>query len=284
MHRWRRAAWARQEAWESGEISTAEWLGTANFALTTSNFFARTGYLRQHPLRAYRYAHDYFALAYAAITGRLGVLPEELLQYRVHAQNTIKTEPARLTKELQKVHLDLVRALAEPLTQNQEYRRELAHYLRAAFQNISSFRMDVFLSLCAGLAAGYSEEEIVAGLSSLTPENFPELDHHPNTGLIDELISGPISAREASLAQELKELKTKLSGKNEQFAPAKHLAKLRQQIIESRWMNLGRILGAGKHWARDQGSTPEEKLQNLKNALRESPWYKMAKPFEMPED
>jgi hypothetical protein len=235
-------------------------------------------------LRAYRYAHDYFALAYAAITGRLGVMPEELLQYRVHAQNTIKTAPARLTKELQQVHLELVRTLAEPLTENQAYRRELAHYLRAAFQNISSFRMDVFLSLCAGLAAGYSEAEIEAGLSSLTPENFPELEHHPNTGIIDELITGPISAREATLAQELKELKSKLSGKKEEVAPARELARLRRLILESRWMNLGRVLGAGKHWARDEGGTVEEKLRNLKTALRGSAWFRMAKPFEVPED
>ncbi len=285
MATWKTAAWSRQEACFRGDITPADWLGLANFPMTTSNIFARSDYLRENPFRAYRYAHDIFALATAAIRDKLEVLPETLLEYRVHAQNTIKTAPAKLTTELQRVHLDLARALAREITDHPETRGRYAAYLRGAAENISSFRLDVFHALCAGLAAGYSDEEIEAGLAGLTAEKFPELEEHPNTGIIPLLAeSKEPTARETELAQSLKEARKKSGSLRDALRPARDLAKLRQQILASRWMTLGRAFGAGKHWARDEGKSAEEKLTNLRRALHQSPWYKLLKPFPVEKD
>ena len=59
--RWLTAAWdagtAEPDA-ATGGPDLPGWLGRANFAATTSNFLARTDWLRAHPFGDYRYAHD----------------------------------------------------------------------------------------------------------------------------------------------------------------------------------------------------------------------------------
>src|SRR6516165_8998082 len=80
--------------------------GYGNFTKTTSNFFFRTGAIRQ--FRPYRYAHDYFAALTLALQGALGVTHEELLDYRLHSTNTIKADGrGAVVSEVIQLHLDL---------------------------------------------------------------------------------------------------------------------------------------------------------------------------------
>src|SRR4051812_30964835 len=74
--RWFHGAWSlgTQEG-----ITLPEWLGQANFVATTSNLFVRAAYLQANPFRPYRFNHDYFFLATAALENQLNVLPEVLL-------------------------------------------------------------------------------------------------------------------------------------------------------------------------------------------------------------
>ena len=64
---------------------------TENYFATTSNFvFRRRIYEKVGDFRALRYAHDWdFALRIASVTG-LGLLPEALIRYRIHENNTIR--------------------------------------------------------------------------------------------------------------------------------------------------------------------------------------------------
>ena len=74
--RWLTAAWdagAAEPDAATGHPDLPGWVGRANFAATTSNFLARTDWLRHHPFGAYRYVHDYAVLVRAALHDRLAV-------------------------------------------------------------------------------------------------------------------------------------------------------------------------------------------------------------------
>lgn len=74
---------------------------TENYFATTSNFVMRREWFeRVGPFRPLRYAHDWdFALRMARIS-RLALVPEPLLQYRVHATNTIRENQAAMIFEI----------------------------------------------------------------------------------------------------------------------------------------------------------------------------------------
>ena len=74
---------------ERGSIEQA--LLRGNFVLTTSNLMMR----KQHsnaigPFRPFRYCHDWDFLLRAIGSARIGWLREQLLNYRLHAANTIR--------------------------------------------------------------------------------------------------------------------------------------------------------------------------------------------------
>lgn len=65
-------------------------LQRGNLAHTTSNFFAATATFRDlGGMRPLRYVHDWDFLLRAVCRGRVGRLPETLLDYRRHGSNTI---------------------------------------------------------------------------------------------------------------------------------------------------------------------------------------------------
>src|SRR5581483_5311539 len=106
-----KARWI-ERLWNARREHPVEWLGIANFAKTSSNFVARARFLRAHPFRAYRYVHDYFLVLLAALENKLGVIDEELLRYRAHPTNTIKSGPLEnVTRELLVMNIDLLRDL-----------------------------------------------------------------------------------------------------------------------------------------------------------------------------
>ncbi|MEW5870925.1 MAG: glycosyltransferase [Chloroflexota bacterium] len=74
---------------------------TENFWSTTSNyFFSRTCYESVGAFRSLRYTHDWdYALRLARL-GPMHLLPEALLNYRVHASNTIRENQAAMIFEI----------------------------------------------------------------------------------------------------------------------------------------------------------------------------------------
>ena len=74
---------------DTGEPALA--LLQANYVSTTSNVAFRREWWQEHALAFanLRYTHDWELLLAAACRGRLDVLPEALVSYRVHAKNTL---------------------------------------------------------------------------------------------------------------------------------------------------------------------------------------------------
>lgn len=62
-----------------------------NYLLTSSNIVCRTAFLREQAsaLKSLKYCLDWYLFLAAAADGRLGVIPDRLLGYRLHGSNTV---------------------------------------------------------------------------------------------------------------------------------------------------------------------------------------------------
>ncbi len=238
-----RSRWLRS-VWHARPASLPAWLGIANFAKTTSNFFGRADYFRAHPFRPYRYVHDYYFAVVSAIEGRLVLLDEELLRYRVHGANTIKSGPAEeLPREVLRMNVDLPRAFAPALAASPEVRGRFADYFRALSLNYADFRLEPFLHLVAGQFAVLKDSEAERLCAALDPARFPEL------------LAGKSHALRESLAQTACE-------------------RALQSLACSRWLALGRILGVSPRLLID-APTAEARLAALRKACAASAWFRL---------
>jgi len=238
-----RARWLHS-VWQARPPSLPGWFGIANFTKTTSNLLGRADYFRAHPFRPYRYVHDYYFALTAAIEDRLLLLDEELLRYRVHNANTIKTGPAdQLPREVLRMNIDLLRALAPSLGASPDLRARFADYLRTLSQNYADFRIEPFLHLVAAQFATLTDAESAALCDSLDPAHFPEL------------LAGKSRALRETLAQSACD-------------------RLLQSAASSRWLALGRLLGASPRLLTD-APTAESRLAALQKACASSPWYRL---------
>lgn len=238
-----KARWLRS-LWQARPGSLPEWLGIANFTKTTSNLVGRSAYFRSHPFRPYRFVHDYFFAVTASLEGRLAVVEEELLRYRTHAGNTIKSGPAAgLTREVLRMNLDLLRIHAAALEASPEMRARCAGYFRLLARNHADFRLEPFLALLARQLAALPDAAAEQLCSSLSPEQFPEL-----------LAGKSPALREAiALADYQREL---------------------QAIAASRWLALGRLFGGGLPVLND-APTAEARLAALRKVCAASSWHQL---------
>jgi glycosyltransferase involved in cell wall biosynthesis len=115
--------------------SLHEALLTENFYATTSNFvFRRSWYEQVGPFLPLRYTHDWdFALRMAR-AAKLTMVPEPLLQYRVHDSNTIRENRTAMIFEIcwiLAVHLPQQVGLFEG--QPQEYARKIEQLLHSIY-------------------------------------------------------------------------------------------------------------------------------------------------------
>jgi hypothetical protein len=109
-------------------------LGYGNFTKTSSNFFFRSGTITE--FRPYRYVHDYFAALTVAFRGALGLIHQDLLDYRVHSTNTIKADgKGAVVQEVILMHLQLLKELQPSLESDALLRKRLLNYWRVAFNN-----------------------------------------------------------------------------------------------------------------------------------------------------
>jgi glycosyltransferase involved in cell wall biosynthesis len=240
-----RARWLRS-VWHARPPSLPAWLGIANFTKTTSNLFGRADYFRANPFRDYRYIHDYSFALTAAMEDRLTVLDEELLRYRVHGANTIKSGPSdKLPREILRMNADLLRAFAPALAGSPETRLRMAEYFRQLSLNYADFRLEPFLHLIAARFAPLSDAEISSLCDTLDPAAFPEL------------LAAKSPALKESLAREQCE-------------------RLLETIATSRWMALGRLFGASPRLI-VHAPTAQSRLAALRKACAACPWYNLGR-------
>jgi len=269
----KRARWfyGAQSLTEADRSNVAELLGKANFIATTSNVFARTDYLLANPFRPYRFNHDYYFLAGAAWRDVIGLVPEVLMQYRVHGNNTIATKPEPLIREMLRMHLDLFHDYAADLAQNAAMRARFSDYCRALWDNISSFHAGLFQVAIAQIVAEVPEEKLQA-LAYLLQGN--EFDTSPNRGLAGAFDgTAPLSVTTLnSKLDALREEKTRWGAEREAW---NELHKLKQALQDSRWAAMGMAFGFARALTKNEGKGPTEKLAKLREACAQSPWLKL---------
>jgi glycosyltransferase involved in cell wall biosynthesis len=125
-------------------------LGYGNFTKTTSNFFFRRGAIAT--FRPYRFVHDYFAALILAFRGTVGLIHQDLLDYRVHAANTIKGEGrGAVVQEVIQMHLDLLAELRISLEADALLRKRLLRYLKIALNNYTDMRAELLILSIARL-------------------------------------------------------------------------------------------------------------------------------------
>jgi len=267
--------------WSIGDhpdADLASWLGQANFPATTTNVIARTPYLVANPFRPYRFNHDYYFLAKAALEDQLGLIPDKLCNYRVHSSNTITTAPAPLVREMLRMHLDLLQELAPRLASDPGLRQRLYRYLHGAADSVSSLHSGLLQVLLTQLASPADEARVESLVESLDPSAFPELENFPNRALVNahDPQRGPLGPS-SGLAERYEQLRGSAERSKGDARALRELAKTRNQLLRSRWFALGRTLGACKALSSDTGKTPAEKLANLQAASAASRWLRLGK-------
>ncbi len=268
-----RARWfyGVQSLGDAAELSPAEWLGRANFIATTSNIFCRAEYLKANPFRPYRFNHDYFFLAGAAWRDEIALSKEVLMQYRVHGSNTITTKPEPLMREMLRMHLDLFHDFADELAADEKKRRRFYAYMRALWDNMSSFHSGMFDLLLAQIVKRVPEIEIEALVVAVAGEEF---DQSPNRSLSAAYDgSAPLSL--GAMSRRLDALRAEKARLQEDRESLQGLLKLRQQLAASRWVSLGTALGLARTLRKNEGKSPPEKLEKLKLLCRASQWLKL---------
>ncbi|HSJ01683.1 MAG: glycosyltransferase family 2 protein [Verrucomicrobium sp.] len=266
--RWFHGAWSlgQQEG-----ITMPEWLGQANFVATTTNVFARASYLQQYPFRPYRFNHDYFFLATAALENQIAVRPEVMLEYRIHGNNTISTKPEPLIKEMVRMHLDLYQEHAESLIHDPGMRKRFYQFTRSSWDNISSFHAGLLQLALARLTTLATEEELEAIAASL---EGPELEEFPN-----RLLAGAYDGKTALVSGGvLNERLDTLRAEHDQIKKDREaldlLARGRQKLLSSKWLRLGLALGQLGALTGNEGKKPADKWQQFKTACESSKWVK----------
>ena len=267
--KWLRAAWALGKA---DHITTWEWLAMANFLMTSSNIIGRADYMKANPFKPYRFNHDYFMLSGAALRDEIALVDDVLLDYRVHPQNNINTDPAPLLKEMLRMHLDLYHEFSDEFERDAAVRQRFYEYMAAAGQSISAFHTGLFQLLLSKLAKGASEDDIETLVNGLDEDNLVELQDYPNKALVNQWDGDSAPQLGLNLTEKYEAAKKAKSKAEADRKALREISRIRQAFLESRWMAFGRIFGAGKAIVSDAGKTPEEKLENLKKAVSDSSW------------
>ena len=262
--KWLRAVWSMAG---SSDLSLWEWMGMANFPVSSSNIIADAKYLCANPFRPYRFNHDYFFLAGAAIRGVLQLVNESLLNYRVHPENNINSAPAPLLKEMLRMHLDLYHHFADELESDSNVRNRFYEYMAAAQGSISSFHSGLFQLLLAKLVSGSDEGTLEKLVESLDEEQLGELNDYPNKALVNTWDEETPVIQGTALAEKFESLKQERNDLKEELKAAKELARLRNELLRDKGKALGTLLGGNSQITSDAGKNAVEKLANLKRQL-----------------
>ena len=211
------------------------------------------------------------------------MLDSELLDYRVHAANTISTEPELLIREMLRLNLDLARELGPRLPVEPELRATFARYVRAGWNNVSAFRADLFHLVLTEALTLLPGKAVDALLAELDPARFPEITQFPNRAIVNThnpatSALGPTSG----LADKFYALKAQLSAARSDQRPWTEHRQLQTALLGSRWFALGRVLGLVNAVTRAGGKTGQEKLAILRERVVANRWLRLGRTLGIP--
>lgn len=262
--KWLRAVWSMAE---DCDLSIWEWMGMANFPVTSSNIISRADYLCANPFRPYRFNHDYFFLSGAAIRGGIRLLEESLLNYRVHPENNINSAPAPLLKEMLRMHLDLYHDYASEVESDSTMRQRFYEYMAATQSSISSFHAGLFQLLLAKLAAKSDGAVLESLIDSLDESKIDELNDYPNKALVNTWDENTPVFHGVALTEKFEVLKREGNDLKAELRATQELAKLRNELLKNKGRALTSLFGGGSKITSDAGKGAVEKLANLREEL-----------------
>lgn len=145
--------------WAPGRegVGIAEWLGAGDFVLSSANIFARTSYLKANPLVTGVPSFAYHAAIQAGMQAQLEVIDEPLLEF-CWAGHEAAYSAVGAAASLH-AQIKVLGALKEKLATSPETRRNFAAFHRAAWQNVSGLREDLFAQASLELASLAPQEE-----------------------------------------------------------------------------------------------------------------------------
>jgi hypothetical protein len=225
-----------QRLWAPGHqgITTAEWLGAGNFVATLSNIFARRSFLADFPLPEDSSFLAYHLATLAGVQGLLAVLHDTLLTHHVMK---VEREPGgRASNELLQLQLRVLQDLRNRLPYSHETRRNLASFHRAAWNNLTGLREDLFQQMLLRLASLASPEDAEQALR----ETFRSHEAQSTPPHWKALQQGADPLDLASYAAALKNTQERLA---EAETQRDRLSGIAQAAQESGWVRFGAWIG-----------------------------------------
>ena len=225
-----------QRLWAPGHqgITTSEWLGAGNFVATLSNIFARRSFLADFPLPEDSSMLPYHLATLAGVQGLLAVLHDTLLTHHVMK---VEREPSgRVSNELLQLQLRVLEQLRDRLPFSHETRRNLASFHRAAWNNLSGLREDLFQQMLLRLASLATPEDVEQALQ----ETFRSHEAQSTPPHWKALHQGADPLDLATYASALKNTQERLV---EAETQRDRLSDVAQVAQESGWVRLGAWLG-----------------------------------------
>jgi len=222
--------------WAPGRegVGIPEWLGAGDFVLSAGNLFARRSYLLANPLITGVPSFSYHAAIQAGVQGQLEVIDEPLLEFYWGGREA--GQSALGTASLMRGQIRLLGALKEKLGTSPETRRNFAAFHRAAWQNLSGLREDLFAQAALQLASLAPTDEMVKTADRLSSSSdVLETPSHLRALRESEAFADP-TAYAAALEQAREEL-AQLKAEHER------LARVAEAAQDSGWVRFGAWLG-----------------------------------------
>ena len=222
--------------WAPGRegVGIPDWLGSGDFVLSAANIFARRSYLLANPLLTEVPSFAYHAAIQAGVQGQLEVLDEPL--FELNWSGPESGQSGLTAAALLRAQIRLLAALREKLSTSVETRRNFAAFHRAAWQNISGLREDLFTQAALQLASMSSHESIIKVSDHFSASG--DLLGAPTH--LSALRKGEAFADPASYAAALVKARAELAGLRAEHARSLRVADAAQ---DSGWVRFGAWLG-----------------------------------------
>ncbi len=225
-----------ERLWAPGRAGAglADWLGTAHFAGPISNIFMRRDFLSAGalPVDAPHLAQALVMLA--GLQGLLTVVHAPLLR---HYPPPVEREPTpKSAADLLHTQTAVLTALGGKLAASPETRRNLASYHRAAWNNLTGLREDLFQQAVLRLASMAAPEDVQA----VTAEVLRSREAQTVPAHWEALLEGQDPLDLAGYADALRRTRGKLEDAVDENERLSTIAAAAQ---DSGWIRLGAWLG-----------------------------------------